>query len=262
MWNIMKAQNYQARKDNLTFYVFIVGMIVPILLASWDSGTGIDSLTGSMIMAGLGEMMFFIVGVVTLLLTTRICGWDQADKTMNYEVLSGHSRGEVFFGRVFVSLLWGGIGSMVLVIFPVLVCSLVNGWGISMKLGDIVIRYILLLFPVFRLICEIALLTFLLKNCYKAMLIGWLFYDMAVVGSMIYEEVTDKAMTVQLAASNITYLMAGFNARLEYMNGEDVTIYATAVEPSMAVETILVSVLVGGLCLLAGYLVFRRQDIH
>ncbi len=262
MWNIMKAQNYQTRRDNLTIYILIIGMIGPILLASMNSGTGIESLTGSMTVAGLGEMLFMVIGVVTLLLTARICGWDQADKTMNYEVLSGHDRSEVYFGRVFVSLLWGMTISMVIAVFPVLVCSLISGWGINMKLSDIVLRYLLLLFPVFRLICEFALLTFLLKNCYKAILIGWVFYDIAVIGSMIYEEVTDKAMTVQFAGMNISYLMAGFNAKFEYINGEDVPIYVTAVEPAMAVETIFASLLVGGLCLLIGYLFFRKQDIH
>lgn len=131
-----------------------------------------------------------------------------------------------------------------------------------MALRDMALRYLLLLFPIFRLICEFVLLTFLLQNCYKAMLIGWVFYDLAVLGSMIYEEVTDKAVTVQLAATNISYLMAGFNARFEYVNGEDVSIYVTTVEPSMAVATIVASVLAGALCLLAGYLIFRRQDIH
>lgn len=262
MWNIMKAQNYQTRRDNLTIYIVLIGIIGPLLLVSMNLGTGIDSLTGSMAAAGLGEMLFVLIGVVTLFMTARICGWDQADKTMNYEVLSGHDRSEVFFGRVFVSLMWGEAVSMGITVFPVLLCSLISGWGIHMALRDMALRYLLLLFPIFRLICEFVLLTFLLQNCYKAMLIGWVFYDLAVLGSMIYEEVTDKAVTVQLAATNISYLMAGFNARFEYVNGEDVSIYVTTVEPSMAVATIVASVLAGALCLLAGYLIFRRQDIH
>lgn len=262
MWNIMKAQNYQTRRDNLTVYVFLTSLLLPLVLIMLQSESDISALTGSIVMAYYGEWLFFIIGVVTLLMTARICGWDQADKTMNYEVLSGHDRGEVFFGRVIVSLLWSGTISMVVAIFPVLVWTMINGWGISMKLSDIVLRYLLLFFPVFRLICEFALLTFLLKNCYKAMLIGWVVYDFALLGCLIYEELTDKAVTVQFAGMNISYLMSGFNAKFEYINGEDVSIYATAVKPAMAVETIAVSLLVGGLCLLVGYLVFRKQDIH
>lgn len=262
MWNIIKAQNYQVRRDNLTIYILIVGLVVPLLVASMNSGTGIESLTGSIAMANLGEVVFVMLGAILLILTSRICGWDQADKTMNYEVLSGHSRSEVFFARVLVSLLWGGVIGMVIAIFPVLLCTIISGWGVNMNLSDIVLRYLLLLFPIFRLICEFILLTFLLRDCYKTMLIGWVFYDVTIIGAMIYEEVTDYTMTVQFAGLNISYLMEFSNAKIEYINGEDVSVYVTAIEPSVALATILVSLLVGAACLMIGYAVFRREDIH
>lgn len=262
MWNIMKAQNYQTRNDNLTVYLFGIGLLLPFAGMLLESELDFGAMTGSMAMAHIGDMLFVSIAVVALLLTTRICGWDQADKTMNYEVLSGHDRSEVFFGRVLVSLMWGEIGSMAVAVFPVLVCSVINGWGMNMKFSDIVLRYVLLLFPVFRLVCEFALLTFLLQNCYKAMLVGWVLFDFTIIGGLIYEEMTNKTLTLQFAGFNISYLIAGFNSKLEYINGEDVPIYVTAVGPSMAGGTIFISLLVGGGCLLIGYLFFRRQDIH
>lgn len=262
MWNIMKAQNYQTKNDNLTVYILLFGILFPFIILLIEVDFDVSTLTGSMTMAQVAEMFPFVLAIITLGLTTRICGWDQADKTMNYEILSGHSRGEVYFSRVIVSLLWSGISSMIIIILPVLVFSLINGWGVSMKLGDIVVRYLLVIFPILRLICEFILLTFLLQNCYKAMLIGWVLFYVAVLGSMVYQDLTDKVMTVQFAVTNMMQLLNFSNFRPEYINGQDVPIYETAVSQSMVAGTLVVSILIGTLCLAAGYAIYRKQDIH
>lgn len=261
MWNTVKALNYQIRNDIFIVCVLIVGTVMAFL-GLLLGNTDIHQLTGSMTLLNLREELLLLLVVITLLLSARISGWDMDDKTINYEVLSGHNRGEVYFGRVIASMFWCITSSMLVALLPILTMSMINGWGVNMKLGDILIRYVLLIFPLFRLVCEFVLLTFILKSCYKAMLIGWVFFASAMIGCMVYQELTDKTITTQFAYSNLVWIMGFDNAKLEYINGEDVPVYLTTVSSSMAFETILVCLLVGTACLWLGYTMFKKQDMH
>ncbi|MCM1156899.1 MAG: hypothetical protein NC300_01355 [Bacteroidales bacterium] len=257
----MKAQNYQIRGDNLVLYVLLLGLLIPLGSACMDS-SNLGELTGGILMAQLGSIMPLIYGMACLVLISRICGWDAVDKTMNYEIMAGHSRAEVYFGRVLVSVLWGLGAGIIMLLFPLLVVSIINGWGNNMALGDVALRCILALFPMLRLICEVAMLTFLLKSFYQALVIGYVFCDIVMVGGMIYEEMTDASLTVQTALYNLTWVLDFSNAKYEYIDGKDIPVFLTAVSPSMAAGTILVSLLVGGICLALGYRIFRKADLH
>ena len=202
--------------------------------------------------------MFAIVFVI---LAPRICGWDATDKTMNYEIMAGHSRKEVYFGRVIVCLIWSMVSGIVIMVLPVLVMTMINGWGENVNVYDVVIRYLLILFPMFRLICELILLTFLLRNCYVSMLVGWVFFDAALIGSMVYMELTEKQLTVQLAVSNLITLFGFDNYKLEYVGGEDIPVFSAGLSSSMILGTVFVSLLVGGICLAIGYVVFQKRDM-
>lgn len=104
MRNIIKALNYQTKTDNVTYYsLFVVLFLAVISFIDAD----LSELTGSMYIAAMGESYFALLPVfVILMLGVRILGWDYGDKTMNYEILSGHHRREVYFARVIVSHIW------------------------------------------------------------------------------------------------------------------------------------------------------------
>lgn len=261
MWNIMKAMNYQVRRDNVVIYALLAGIILPFLNVIIETGFDLDALCGGLFVAQFGATSPIVLAIVFVILVPRICGWDATDKTMNYEIMAGHSRKEIYFGRVIVSFVWSMLSGMVIMVLPVLVMTLINGWGENVDVFDVVIRYLLILFPMFRFVCELILLTFLLQNCYVAMLVGWLFFDAAMLGSMIYEELIEKKLTVQLAVSNLTTLFGFDNYKLEYIGGEDIPVYSAGLSTSMIGSTMLVSLLVGGACLAIGYVVFRKRDM-
>lgn len=261
MWNTVRAQNYQTKNDIFIVCVLIFGTVMAFFGLLFND-TDIHQLTGSMSLLILREELLLILVVITLLLSTRISGWDMEDKTINYEVLSGHNRGEVYFGRVIASMFWCITCGMLVTLLPILTMSMINGWGVNMKLGDILIRYVLLIFPLFRLVSEFVLLTFILRSCYKAMLIGWVLFASTLIGCMVYEELTDRIITTQFAYSNLIWIMGFNNAKLEYINGEDVPVYITTVSSSMALGTILVCLLAGIACLGLGYVIFRKQDMN
>ncbi|MBP1549570.1 MAG: hypothetical protein J6A05_06155, partial [Oscillospiraceae bacterium] len=100
MRNIIKALNYQTRTDNVTYYSILLGIFLTIFgMLDFD-------MTGSEYVALNGESISLLPVFLILMLGVRILGWDYADKTMNYEILSGHHRREVYFARVIVAHIW------------------------------------------------------------------------------------------------------------------------------------------------------------
>lgn len=259
MWNIMKAQNYQTKRDNVIIYTFLAALLFFFLVVDYGA---FDELSGSLFFAGDGEVVQILCIIVTLVLVCRICGWDLTDKTVNYEVLSGHKRAEVYFGRVVIGLLWSVVSCMVVTAIPILVFSIIKGWGESLGFLTALTHYMLLIFPLLRLACEITLLTFLINNCYAAMLIGWVLVAFSMMGGMVLEELFDTRLTIHFATTNISALFQFDNYSTMEIGGETVIVFKNTLEPSLVISTIVVSLLVGGSCLAIGYLIFRKRDLR
>ncbi len=263
MWNIIKAQNYQIKRDNLVVYVFLAGLVFPFLgMVMGADGLDFGSISGSEYMAGASSIFPIILMLLALVLSSRICGWDSTDKTINYEIMAGHSRKEVYFGRVCSALMWTLAGGLLLMAVSLLFVLAVFGWGEHMSLGALVLRIVVALFPLFRLCCEFILLTFLLQDCYKGLVLGFVLFDVSILAVMIYEEFTDRILTVQLASANLLELFNFSNYSSQYINGEDVIVYTASLEPSMLAGSIIISLAVGTACIAIGYIVFCRQDMR
>lgn len=260
MWNIVKAQNYQLKRDNLVIYVFIFAVVLLIVLSLMDV-TDLGAMTGSDYVASMGNGPFVVFLLLTLILTPRICGWDFADKTMNYEVLAGHNRKQVYWGRVLSSILWCLTANIILIFLPILIFTLAGGWGVSMNPGGALLRCFLVLFPLFRLICELVLLTFILKTWHLSLAIGFVFFYVVEFIALVLEEMQDINITVQLISSNVLKLLDFSQYSVEYIGGEDVTVYHTALDAAMVSGSVIVSLVVGVVCLMLGYWMFKRSDL-
>lgn len=93
MWNIMKSQNYQTRGDNLVIYGFLIAFVFPVLgLLMGGDSIIFEDLNGGMYLMISSSMFPFAAMIMSLITATRICGWDSTDKTINYEIMAGHSR--------------------------------------------------------------------------------------------------------------------------------------------------------------------------
>ena len=94
MWNLLKALNYQTKRDNVTIYAVIIGLLMSAMMFI---DVDIAETDGGQFAAVSGEVLPMALAYMMIILITRICGWDQTDKTINYEILSGHSRASVYF---------------------------------------------------------------------------------------------------------------------------------------------------------------------
>ncbi|MBR4096932.1 MAG: hypothetical protein IKK42_06490, partial [Oscillospiraceae bacterium] len=217
MRNIIKALNYQTRTDNVTYYSILLGIFLTIFgMLDFD-------VTGSEYVAFEGESISLLPVFLILMLGVRILGWDYADKTMNYEILSGHHRREVYFARVIVAHIWCIAFCVGFILLPVLFFTLINGWGTTMDFGGMAIRFALAIFPMIRIVCQYVLLVFLVKSAYIAWAVGYLLSMFAMFIPMLFEELMSFKFTYQFANTNLTKLFT-FNQSIGYVNGEDVTI--------------------------------------
>lgn len=263
MQNLIRAQKYQLKRDKVTRWIWtlFLGSLV-VYFVSYMRNESLSELTGSHIPILLGEMNMIIMGIFVILITARVMGWDYTDKTLNYELMAGHSRGEVYLSRVFLSLVLNIVGCAIYLFLPLLLFGVINGWGYTTDMGNILLRYGLSFLPLFRLVGECVLLTVLLKNCYMVMIIGYVLYYSSMVIMLVLEPLVDLKWTTQFCFVNFMKLLYMDKCRLQYINGEDVQVYQTALESELLTGTIGVSLIVGIACLGLGYLYFKKSDMN
>lgn len=259
MWNIMKAQNYQIKRDNLVIIGFIVCLVLPVL-GIYLADIGADNMNGSLFTVAMFGIFPIVFLILSLILVTRICGWDMNDKTINYELLAGHSRVEVYFGRVMSALVWTMVGCILVSLIPILLFTALEGWGHSLDMGEAVIRYGVMLLTLFRWSCELILLTFLLRNSHAALVLGFVLFDFGTIFSVIMEEM-EKKIDWQLASANMMNLSDVSNYRNVIIGDMQVTVYEATLGTSELINSVIASIVVGIVCVAVGYGVFRRHDM-
>ena len=262
MQNIIKSLHYQTKRDNVTYYSFLA--IVICYIITFLDVNEIFSITGSEYFAEMQALFCLPIAVFLIILVTRICGWDYVDKTMNYEILIGHNRKEVFFSRIWVSFIWCMPVAVLALILPPLLLSLVNGWGIYMDMGDMILRMFLSVFTIFRMYCECVLLTFLTKSCYIGLITSFLFLEIGQMIPTIIEEFGNIKADICYAlfsVANFDKLMRVEKYSYQYVDGKDELLFDVSVDPSFAATTIIVSLLAGIGCIVISYLYFRKSDM-
>lgn len=260
MWNIMKAQNYQIKRDNLVICGFLVCLLLPVFGMYLDDA-GLDGMDGGLFTVSMFGFFPFLLPLLSIIIVTRICGWDMNDKTINYELLSGHSRAQVYFGRAFLSLLWTMLGGILVTLLPILFVTVFKGWGNSLDFGDAAVRYAVMLFPGFRWACELILLTFLVRNSHAAAVLSFVLFEGGAIFSTVLEEMTDTKVDVQLVISNLIKLADVSNFREKLIGGNVVSVYEAVLDSKLMSDSVAISLAVGIICLLCGYEVFRRRDM-
>lgn len=258
MRNIIKAMNYQVKNDRVTYFSMLLALL---LMGSNLIGSDLSEVTGSSFICMAGDMTALLPIFGILILSVRICGWDYTDKTINYEILSGHHRRDVYFARVIVAISWCVLICLAGMVFPVLVFTAINGWGDTMDVKGMMLRFALAIFPILRIICQYVLLVFVTKNAYASWAAGYIATMFSMLITMILKEILSLEFTWHLASSNLMKLFT-FNQSMGYINNEDIVICHTSLETSFITGTIVVSLLISLLCIGAGYFFFKKSDVN
>ncbi len=266
MWNLVKAQHYQMRKSKGITLTLLLVVIIPFLFffiftSDTAMGMGRDISAGEY-MASVSTIFSPYIMMVTAILVPLLVGGDMVDKTLNYEILNGYSRVRVYFSKVAVAIFWSMVCTLIPVYVLLLLCTLINGWGINVDMELAWVRLFLLVFPMFQLVCEMVLVTFLVRNCYIAMALGYTFVSVGSLANLMYMELTDTTIDYVLTSGVLSKLMDFSNYQQQHAKGEEIIVYDVALQSGYSIEIAVSSVLIGVTLLVVGYLVFRKQDVR
>ncbi len=260
MKNIIKAQLIQLRKDKICRFIFIgiLAVMIVIVIMMSDMASGKIRFTGGEQALILMTMTQLLAQFFLYLFTAQACGADFVDKTMNYEIMSGHTRREVYFGRVVPALVIGTLGTMLLMALPIVVeVIILGGWGDKVSFTDMLLRFLLMAFPIARMICEYIFLTFVIKNPYIVMGIS---YVLCIVLGINIPMTRDHCFVLGMSNLNAITIIDDWESF--GLGGDMHYIYETALSADFVLPTIIVSVVVGAVALLLGYTFFRNDDMH
>ncbi len=258
MKNIVKSQFYQIVREKIIWYMLVVALLMQtsmFMLPIWLENE--EATSAGEFFADQGYALIFFPVFFLVVAVGQICGIDFLDKTNHYEVLGGHRRYEVYLGRVIPALLVGGLGGLLLTLLPVVLYTVMFGWGTKIPLGAVVLRFIILLFPFLRLVCEFVFITFLVKNPYVMMGVGYAVF-IAIMG---LTEILN-AFNVFLGITNMMQLLVVDKWITFGLGGDLNYIYEAPLSAGVIVQTILASVVFGVGSLYLGYVYFKNNDLN
>lgn len=261
MKNLMKSQLYQLRKETISITFFIVFIIMEFAAGIGETSFGTETaITADSFLAESGHYLVLVATAFGLLFTAQICGSDFNDQTANYELTGGYLRRDVYFSKAVISLIGGIMGTVVVFSFPFMFNVARWGWGTDLDVKGVLIRYLLLVFPIFRMICEFIFLSFLVKNSYAVMTLG--FFVSIGLGESIAAYFPD-CKSVLLGITNI-YKLASFPSWMGYTLADlkYVYVYDTSLSLEDIILTAVASLAIGSFFLWLGYQYFKKDDMR
>lgn len=258
MLNIIKSQIYSALRDIYTYiagFYMLIMFVMTILLTLVDIKN--ETVTGSLMFSSYcaNSIIFTLINV--LIFTTRLSGWDFNDKTLNYEVLYGHKRSSVFWGRVLMAVTFSTVTSVLMTFAPVVAAYLINGWGNIVPAREALIRSAILVLTLLKLSAVLIFITVIVKNSWAAMILGFLTIMIEAFVSLF-----DSKIMTFLSVYAVSKATLFENLKLDFIDGEDVMVFQDRLSSGFITQNILICSVTILASLLIGYLVFRKRDMN
>lgn len=260
MWNVIRSQFYQLKKDILAWGVTLLALAATFIM-NLDSFE--EKMTGSQVTTLMSENMCIMAGMLVLLIiVANVMGKDFMDKTINYEIMSGHTRKDVFFGRLIVATTVGVICSFLVIIAVPVTLTIVNGWGNTMELQGVLIRFSLVFITLFRIAWELAFLTILAKNPYVTYLVGYIFSMVQLFTITVKMNFTDLEISPLLPVANCFNLCTFQDWETFFIDETDKIFYNSAITLETVLWAIIPSIVIGGIMILLSYVFFKHDDLN
>lgn len=263
MKDIIKSQLYQLRKWAFIWTVLIVIFVIDIGMSTWFGYIFIDArytfISASEIFANFGMITITMAVAFIGIAVPSVCCTDMKDKTANNELLSGHTRCDVYFARAITSVIVGLTGWVVIAALPVVINTVLFGWGNAVPLKDVISIYVLSLVPYIRTILELVFASFIIRNANYVMAISFLLSTVAnVMAGFTHDSIYFFGMfnLMKLFTVNST-AMYGLNP-----DGGMYNVYDASMSSETVIMTVVVSVIIGAGALIAGYYFYKKDDIN
>lgn len=263
MFNLMKSVRYSLVRSKVFIITLLSFVATEFLLVfgNISDPAELKKITGEVFISGYMGDLYLFGAIVMLILTSLICGADAGDKTLNYELMDGHSRNSVFGARLLCNLWWSGGVTTLLMVLPFVLFSCINGVGKSAVLGDLVVRFVLTLFPTFRLIMFFGMLAFVLRGAAKGGALSYACLMASIILELLlsFQDLGDS-INYLFGVQNGAFLFMHNNARSMVVEGEQMMVMDFSLYPSLVWMTCLTSLVLGMLYLGISYFVFIRSD--
>lgn len=260
MINVIRAQLYQLKRDIVVWGILLFALLISFIMhiESFEK-----ALTGSEAATLMGESMSVMVGMlVIMVVVANVMGKDFLDKTINYEVLSGHTRKDVFLGRLLVGTTTGVLLAFIVTLAIPVTLTILNGWGTTMELNGFLIRCGLYLLILIRIACELAFLTTIAKNPYITYLVAFVLGEVQMGLTTAQIHYADAEVSPVLPVANSMNLFMFQDWSTFFLDETDQIVYNSAVTSEMAVWAIVPSIVIGLVMVIFTYVFFRQDDLN
>lgn len=244
MINIIKSQVYKL----IHYKVILIAFIASCALSGFTITELLDienvKITGSLFAvnnAALPMAIIIFLGIVVTIIESS----DFIDKTINYEILSGHKKKEIYFGRFIVALIVGIVGSIIVMNIISIIFTVFNGWGDCVIINKYIIRNSFACIIILKIICFITMVCFLARNSFASW--GILFAIFYLEFIMNIMEIVPNKLQLLLTMPQLTNIFL---------------FPSNAVSSSIIQQSILASVVEGFICLCVGYICFIKCDMQ
>ncbi len=256
MKNIMKAQLFQLKKERLSFIV-LFAVFAMLMYEAWFTDYAMKGeISGGVFFVDSIAMIVQILQLPVLMLVGQMCVGDFNDKTANYELLNGHKRWEVYLGRAVPCIIVNMMITLLVITAPVIFMTILAGWGGEVMLPHFFMRLGLIMLVQLRIICMFVFFSFLVKNHYIVMGLGYGYFALQLSG--LFSEVSSPVLSI--TNHNMLFGMGGwYTYGIE--DAVNLTYDLTLTAPEIA-GTVTASLGVAAATLVLGYVFFRNDDMN
>ncbi len=264
MWNIIKSIRFSI-KHSVSTYVVIAFSVLFMILNSIDSLSSmtLSDLTGSNLFITLSSSYPYGLIPIVIVLIANVFAGDFPNKFINYEVLSGHKRNSIVSARLLLGSIYFLLFYIIVMVIPITVVSLINGWGYVIPLSDASRQFALLLVTGYRMFAFLSLMTFVFGN----ILVSGLTFAIEVMFTIPLLLMSPDPEVMQptwpgLLSSvyNVLATPDPTNSILGFADGKDINmcefVYADGLLPPLFGVSIIVSVV----CIALMYVINEKRD--
>ena len=267
MKNLVLSQFYTLRTEmKILAAVFAVLVFTGTASMLFDSGYFffLDSdfygygerMTASTVFGNGAGFAGVLSAIYVLFSVTLIAGGDMNDKTVNYEIMYGHSRRSVYWSRVTVSLAAGTFGGVLIFAAVPLIVTLMLGWGTSISVSVLLIRVFMLTMLFLRISSELMFLTAVIRKAQFVYITEAVVLITEIALSLSFQE-RNRYLFPFDAVSSILH----FNSfRLEHLDSTASVVFDAAMPGTVVVSVSAAYILVSAVCLYLGASAFERSD--
>lgn len=257
---MISAQFYQLRKQRVLPIAF-AGLVL-LMTAIAVLAAGIDSeeqKTASYLFAegAFSSMTMFSFMFMAGAVGTVCCG-DFPDKTINYELMSGSSRDQVYFGRAVAALVTAVPAGLFMELISLGLCALILGWGDSIGPGAAVLRVLMTVFPYIRICCFYIMVSFIVKN--TGLVIITAFALLQGISLLIGD--SSRAPDLSLALLCCRSFLRTESFITFELDGRERMVFDTSLSPGGAAAAVLVSLLAAAAYIFIGRTYFDKDDLR